>query len=330
MSEAPRPRDPVMTRAVALLRAGRLVAFPTETVYGLGADAANEQAVRRLFSVKGRPADHPVIVHLPDASHMGYWAADVPPSACKLAAAFWPGPLTLVLRRAAHVSDAVTGGQNTVGLRVPRHWLALDLLRAFGGAIAAPSANRFGRLSPTTAEHVRAELGGDVELVLDGGSCEVGIESTIVDLSGSAPSILRPGRVSAEEIARVIGTEMTAAGVGAPRASGRLAAHYAPRTAMRVVSGAALGELIAAQTGQGKRLAVLARPATALPAGVIGLTAPDTPAEYGRVMYGALRALDEAGADVLLVESVPDEAPWLAVRDRLARAARRDLEDDGP
>jgi L-threonylcarbamoyladenylate synthase len=265
-------------------------------------------------------------VHLPDATHLEHWAADVPPSAAKLAGAFWPGPLTLVLKRAAHVSDAITGGQSTVGLRVPHHWLALDLLRAFRGGIAAPSANRFGRLSPTTAEHVRADLGDDVDLILDGGSCEIGIESTIVDFSGPVPALLRSGAISAGAIAKVIGAEPAAAGAAAPRASGRLAAHYAPRTTMRLVSTQALGVLIREQVGQGKRVAVLARQALVFPPEVIGLLAPASAAEYARVMYGALRALDEAGADLLLVESVPDDPDWLAVRDRLSRAARRDLD----
>ena len=330
MRETPLISDLLTARAATLLRAGRLVAFPTETVYGLGADASNEAAVRRIFAVKARPADHPVIVHLPDATHLERWAAEVPPMAAKLAAVFWPGPLTLVLKRAPNVSDAVTGGQNTVGLRVPNHCIALDVLQAFGGGIAAPSANRFGRLSPTTAEHVRAELGEDVDLILDGGSCAVGIESTIIDLSGPMPLLLRPGGISVEAIVRVIGTALPAAGAGAPRASGRLAAHYSPRTAMRVVSAQALGELVAEQIAQGRRVAVFARHLEVLAPKVIGRHAPESAVKYAHVMYGALRALDDAEADLRLVESVPDDPDWLAVSDRLARAARRDLEDDEP
>jgi len=181
-----------------MLRAGELVAFPTETVYGLGADASSAAAVKKIFAAKGRPASHPVIVHIADMSELKHWAAEVPRAAWLLAEKFWPGPLTMVLKRAAHVHDVISGGQNTVGLRVPSHPVAQQLLKAFGGGIAAPSANRFGKLSPTTAAHVREELGDAVRIVLDGGACEVGIESTIVDLSREPPAILRPGRVSCD------------------------------------------------------------------------------------------------------------------------------------
>lgn len=330
MRETPRVTDPGIERAVALLRAGKLVAFPTETVYGLGADASSEAGVRRIYAVKGRPTNHPVIVHLPAASHMARWADEVPEAAARLAAAFWPGPLTLVLKRAPQVLDAVTGGQGSVGLRVPFHPLALDLLHAFGGGIAAPSANRFGRLSPTTAEHVRAELGGDVDLVLDGGPCEVGIESTIVDLSGTAPRLLRPGRIGVAAIAEVIGVDPQAATGDAPRAPGGLPSHYAPRTPMRLVPAGGLGDLIEELVRHGRRVAVFSRHVPAVMRNVIEVTAPDTASDYAKAMYGALRKLDEAGADVLLVEAVPDGPDWLAVRDRLTRAASRDLGDDEP
>jgi tRNA threonylcarbamoyl adenosine modification protein (Sua5/YciO/YrdC/YwlC family) len=194
-----------VVRAAALLRAGELVAFPTETVYGLGADASNPGAIARIFAAKGRPADHPLIVHLPDAGQLERWAVDIPEAAHGLAAAFWPGPLTLILRRHPSVSDAITGGQDTVGLRVPNHPLALQLLREFGGGVAAPSANRFGRISPTTAAHVRDELGAAVSMILDGGPCAVGIESTILDLSAGRARILRPGMLDAAAIAAVLG-----------------------------------------------------------------------------------------------------------------------------
>lgn len=330
MRDAPLATDHAVSRAVGVLRSGGLVAFPTETVYGLGADARNQAAVRRIFAVKHRPADHPVIVHIPDASHLVRWAAVVPETAARLAAAFWPGPLTLVLKRAAGVLDAVTGSQDTVGLRVPYHPLALDLLRAFDGGIAAPSANRFGRLSPTSAAHVRAELGDDVDLILDGGSCEVGIESTIVDMSGALPRLLRPGGIGQAAIAEVIGHEPVAAGGDAPRAPGRLATHYAPRTEMVLVASAGLTEAVRTVAQSGRRVAVFSRQPAPRHPSVIALRAPDSAAHYAQVLYGALRELDEAGANLLLVEAVPALPEWLAVRDRLARAACRDLADDEP
>src|SRR5688572_4079197 len=191
---------PEIRKAADLLRAGGLVAFPTETVYGLGADAASEKAVARLYAVKGRPADHPVIVHLPEPHHAFRWARDLPSAAPELAERFWPGPLTLILKRSALAKDFVTGGQDTVGLRVPSHPVAQQLLKEFAGAIAAPSANRFGRVSPTTPAHVREDLGKDVDLVLEGGASEVGIESTIVDLSAGAAALLRPGHISKEAL----------------------------------------------------------------------------------------------------------------------------------
>jgi L-threonylcarbamoyladenylate synthase len=286
--------------------------------------------VHRSFAAKRRPADHPLIVHIPDASHLGRWAAAVPETAERLAAAFWPGPLTLVLKRAADVLDAVTGGQDTVGLRVPFHPLALDLLRAFGGGIAAPSANRFGRLSPTAVTHVLAELGDEVDLILDGGRCAVGIESTIVDVSGALPRLLRPGAIGLAALAEIIGREPLPAGTDAPRAPGRLAAHYAPRTAMVLVDARSLGEAVQAQVQSGRRVAVFARQPVSSAPGVIARRAPASAADYARALYRALRELDEAGADLLLVEGVPDEPEWLAVRDRLVRAACRDFADDEP
>jgi L-threonylcarbamoyladenylate synthase len=247
-----------VSRAADLLRAGELVAFPTETVYGLGADASNPQAVARIFAAKGRPADHPLIVHLPDTSHLHRWAVDIPEAAHKLAAAFWPGPLTLILKRHPSVSEAITGGQDTVGLRVPNHPLALQLLREFDGGVAAPSANRFGRVSPTTAAHVREELGDAVALILDGGPCTVGIESTILDLSGGEARILRPGMLDAEAIAGVLGALPFVGGTqNAPRVSGSLEAHYAPQTPLRLVEVKTLGEFAQRALDAGKSVAVL-------------------------------------------------------------------------
>lgn len=307
-------------RAVAILRAGGLVAFPTETVYGLGADAANAEAVRRIFAAKGRPADHPVIVHLADGAALASWARDVPRAAYALAAAFWPGPLTLILRRAPHVSDVVTGGQDTVGLRVPSHPVAQRLLQAFGGGIAAPSANRFGRISPTTAAHVRAELGDRVDLVLDGGQSEVGIESTIVDLSGAAARLLRPGMILPAQLEAVLGVPLTTDATGAPRASGMLASHYAPAKPLRLVPGRVLDAAVAAA---GARCAVLAFRAPTGPVRV-WLEAPADPVRYAHDLYAQLRTLDASDAAEILVEEVPADPLWAAVRDRLQRAAARE------
>ncbi|MDD3327152.1 MAG: L-threonylcarbamoyladenylate synthase [Zoogloea sp.] len=321
-------------RAVQLLRQGELVALPTETVYGLGADALNPDAVARIFTAKGRPSDHPLIVHLADAGQIMTWAREVPKDAIALARAFWPGPLTLILKKDESVPDLVTGGQDTVGLRVPDHPVALDLLRAFGSGVAAPSANRFGRISPTTAAHVRQELGSRVALILDGGACKVGLESTIVDLSRGVPVILRPGAIGADEIARVLGrrprlraeTEAgnTAEEGATPRVSGALAAHYAPRTPLELVATDAL----AAQARPGD--AVLARCAApaSLAEGVAWAQAPADPAGYGHDLYAQLRRLDESGAARILVEAPPATPDWAAVADRLGRAAVGSGEDD--
>ena len=304
--------------AARLLRAGRLVAFPTETVYGLGADASSAEFMARLYAVKGRPGDHPVIVHFADAEGAFQWAQDVPQSARKLAAKFWPGPLTLILKRASHVGDFVTGGQDTVGVRVPAHPLAHELLAAFGGGLAAPSANRFGRVSPTTAQHVREDLGDDVDLVLDGGPCGVGIESTIVDVSRGKAVLLRPGGISLAELAGALGEPIGLPDAQAPRVSGSLAAHYAPRTPARLVATEVLGAEIAKF---GARAAVL------------GFSAPDDrvdfwlrmpkdPALYAQKLYAALRELDATGCELLLIELPPVTPDWQAVLDRLRRAAR--------
>ena len=322
-----------IARAAALLRAGELVAFPTETVYGLGADAANPQAVAKIFAAKGRPADHPLIVHIAGADKLDAWAREVPDAARALAAAFWPGPLTLILKRSALVPDAVTGGQDTVGLRVPNHPLALALLAEFGGGVAAPSANRFGRISPTTAAHVRAELGDAVPLVVDGGPCAVGIESTIVDLSRGAPVVLRPGAIGAADIARVLGASPVEGGPAGerPRVSGTLAAHYAPSSPLRLIDGAALEAAVREAQAQGSRVAVLARRPPPFVAGeLFWRSLADDPADYARELYAALRRLDEARPELILVEAPPPEAAWSAVADRLQRAARGSGEDENP
>jgi L-threonylcarbamoyladenylate synthase len=310
--------NPDVQRAAGLLKRGGLVAFPTETVYGLGADASNAAAMARLYAVKGRPGDHPVIVHFADAQAAFGWAREVPDAARRLAAKFWPGPLTLVLKRAAHVGDFVTGGQDTVGLRVPVHPLAREVIAAFGGGLAAPSANRFGRVSPTTAQHVREDLGTDVDMVLDGGPCGVGIESTIVDLSRGAPVLLRPGGVSRAELEAALGMPVALPDAEAPRVSGSLAAHYAPRTPARLVASDALDAEIA-RLGTTAGVLAFGPPDDRVD---FWLRMPRDPAAYAQQLYAALRELDAAGCAMLLIESPPAVPEWQAVLDRLRRAAR--------
>jgi L-threonylcarbamoyladenylate synthase len=308
-----------VARAVATLRRGGLVAFPTETVYGLGADASNDAAVAKIYSVKGRPAGHPLIVHVGDSAQLPRWARDIPESARRLAQRFWPGPLTLVLKRSAEVHGCVTGGQDTIGLRVPRHPLALELLRAFGGGIAAPSANKFGRISPTTAEHVRRDLGDEVDLILDGGPCEVGIESTIVDLSSGRPVLLRPGRIAAADIAAAIGVVPQPRDADSPRAPGTLEVHYAPRRPMRLVS---RDELLRAVRSDETAVLAFGAPATGSRA-ALWLRASSDPGRYARELYASLRRLDETGAGPILVERPPQGPGWEAITDRLERAAQQ-------
>jgi L-threonylcarbamoyladenylate synthase len=304
-----------IAKAVELLRRGELVAFPTETVYGLGADASNAKAVKKLYAVKRRPADHPVIVHFDSAARAFTWARDVPEAAAQLAKKFWPGPLTLVLKRSPLAHDFVTGGQDSIGLRVPTHPVAHELLAAFAVGVAAPSANRFGLVSPTTAAHVRDDLGVEVELVLEGGPSEVGIESTIVDLSGGKPALLRPGRISAAEIGALIGP-LEEKREDSPRHSGGLERHYAPRTPARLVPTHELDREI----GKHKdKVGVLAfsRPDERVD---YWLRMPRDANAYAQKLYGALRELDAAGCEALLIEAPPDEPAWSAVLDRLRRA----------
>jgi L-threonylcarbamoyladenylate synthase len=321
--------------AVERLRRGELIAFPTETVYGLGADAMNPDAVAKIFALKQRPADHPLIVHVAPEARLEDWALEVPAAARRLADDFWPGPLTLILRKSPRVPAAVTGGQDTVGLRCPSHPVAEHLLREFAragsGAIAAPSANRFGHVSPTTARHVRDEFGPDL-LVLDGGSCEVGLESTILDLSRGHPVLLRPGAVTREAIGAVLGRMPADRDAQAPRASGTLAAHYAPRTPVVLVEGARLEAYVREQLQAGRRLAVLARsPWPGVMREIAAAwwhVAPESAAAYAHDLYANLRELDAGRADLLVVEAVPPEPAWEAVRDRLQRAAAGADEND--
>jgi L-threonylcarbamoyladenylate synthase len=306
-----------MADAAANLLAGGLVAFPTETVYGLGADACNADAIARIYSVKGRPADHPLIVHVASIEGLGDWADDVPGYAISLARDFWPGPMTLVVKRSVLVGDFVTGGQDTVGVRVPDHPVALGLLEAFeragGKGVAAPSANRFGNVSPTTAQAVSAELGdylADGDQILDGGACAVGVESTIIDCTGDVPKILRPGAITEEMIEHSTGLDILDADGVAIRVSGSLESHYSP-----------MAKVILDQfpvSGQG----FIAMADVATDAGVIRLAAPTTHDEFARVLYSALRAADEHGLNTVVVVQPGGNGIAIAIRDRLMRAAR--------
>ena len=312
-------------QAVDALRRGELVAFPTETVYGLGAAARDADAVARLYAVKGRPAEHPVIVHLAHRAQLGSWARDVSSVMDALAAAFWPGPLTLVVPRAPGVPDRVTGGADTVGLRVPDQPLALALLSAFGDGIAAPSANRFGRVSPTTAADVHADLGDDVALVLDGGTCRVGVESTIVDCSRDDVRILRPGAITRAELETVVRRPVGGADDGTVRAPGTLKSHYAPSATVLLVDADTLDARARALVDAGHSVAVLALVAVDVP-DVSRVTVLDSPRDvddYARVLYSRLREVDARGIDVLLAVAPPEHGIGAAVADRLRRAAGR-------
>jgi L-threonylcarbamoyladenylate synthase len=311
-------------RAARILSAGGLVAFPTETVYGLGADAENPKAVARIFEVKKRPPSHPLIVHIGSAAQLQDWAEGVPPSARLLAERFWPGPLTLVLRRGRRVPLEVTGGFDTVGLRVPSHPTALALLSAFGGGIAAPSANRFGSVSPTLAHHVREDLGACVDFVLEGGSCDVGVESTIVDVTRAEPSILRPGGVTREDLERVLGRKLTADSTGAIRAPGQHPLHYAPRARVLLVQPEEIAEEARRQQAQGHRVGVLVPP-TLEGASTVGyvIVAPDSMAAYAHRLYQLLREFDDRGCDVVVTSVPPQAGLGSAIADRLRRAAGR-------
>ena len=338
-------------RAAELLRAGGLIGLPTETVYGLAADASNPAAIAKMFAAKGRPADHPVIVHLADAEQIREWAIEIPAAAWTLAKKFWPGPMTLILKRAPHVLDAVTGGQDTVGLRVPSHPVAQAVLKQFAKAavedetshqqtrkpagIAAPSANKFGRVSPTTAQHVKDEFGDAIDLVLDGGACDVGIESTIIDLSAGAPRILRPGVITEYAVRAALGEDIrhstgkeprpptvsalpvTAISI-APRVSGSLDAHYAPRTRAQIASGAQLAGVLMQHAG--KRIAVLSFSPARTP-GTLHWLAPRTPKVYAHNLYATLRAMDVSACELILIEAPPEGGEWDGINDRLKRAA---------
>lgn len=314
--------------AVDALAAGRLVGLPTETVYGLAADAGNDAAVRAIFAAKGRPADHPLIVHVGSADGVAAFAAEVPPFAQRLIDAFWPGPLTLILPRRPGVADAAAGGHPTIGLRCPSHPVAHALLSAAAvrgiAGLAAPSANRFGRISPTTAAHVAAEFGADL-LVLDGGACAVGIESTIIDCTRGAPVLLRPGQLPRGRIEQVAGTRMLSKeelSAPDPQAPGTLSAHYAPRAKLRLMNARELRTALELLGADAKNIAVWARtPLHSESRQLVLRRMPDDADAAARQLFAVLRGFDEAQVKLIWVEAVPDDGAWDGVRDRLARAA---------
>ncbi len=325
---------PAIRHAARALEAGRLVAFPTETVYGLGADAENPSAIARIYAAKGRPSNHPVIAHLPPGADVGYWAEAIAPEARQLIDAFWPGPLTLILKRAKHIPAAVSGGQDSIGLRCPSHPVAQALLREFKagkGGVAAPSANKFGHVSPTTAQHVRDEFGSEpgnpVECILDGGQSQVGIESTILDLSRMnthGPVLLRPGQIGAARIAEIIGILPRSPDTAAPRVSGALDSHYAPRTPVALANPDRLPELSQQIVNAGRCFALMycsSLPTLVLQHAHAALRLPATPDGFAHGLYAALRKLDAVDADIILIESLPESSDWQGVNDRLSRAA---------
>ena len=317
------PSPEAIDLAVQRLRSGELVGFPTETVYGLGADAGNGRAVVKIFAIKGRPANHPVIVHLASTADIDRWARRIPPAARLLIEKFAPGPLTLILPRSERVPDPVTGGQGNVGLRFPSHPVAQCLLREFGGGIAAPSANRFGRVSPTTAQHVADEFGAELPLILDGGPCAVGIESTIVDFTRGAAVLLRPGGVSTTQLAEVLGYTPLRQTRQSPRVSGSLPSHYAPKTDTRLVKPSGIEQALRAARDTGRNVGVLARGTQRADFDGLWRQAGPDYLSYARLLYAELRLLDAAGLDLILVEEPPATAEWHAVNDRLRRATHR-------
>jgi L-threonylcarbamoyladenylate synthase len=332
--------DREIKQAAEVLLQGGLVAFPTETVYGLGADAESREAVERIYQAKGRPSNHPVIVHVAPEADVSYWAASVPDEARALIDAFWPGPLTLILKRAAHISDVVSGGQDSVGLRCPSHPVAQRLIRAFAagkpsgqGGIAGPSANKFGQVSPTQASHVRDEFPELVAAgmpILEGGSSEVGIESTIVDLSrlsqGVGPVLLRPGLITANQISQILETPVHQPDAQAPRVSGALKSHYAPQTPIKLVSGASLLSEAMNRVQQSTKKIVcvthsLVQASLPRHEQIEWVVMPSQPAAYSYALYATLRALDQDHYDCMLWEDLPDSPDWLGIKDRLGRAA---------
>jgi len=325
----------VITAAVEYLRSGELVAFPTETVYGLGADASNEKALEKLYAVKGRPANHPVIVHLASAEQISNWCVELSDYARLLARHFWPGPLTLIVKKAKHISSLITGGQDTIALRVPAHPIALAVLKAFAGGIAAPSANKYGRLSATCSEHVYQEFGETISLIIDGGNCPIGIESTIVDVTGPLPKILRPGIILEQDILEQAGLGSDTCNLNTNlddsgkriRVPGSDKSHYAPRTPMLLLDSISLQSFLAKGKSDDKSIGQLSY--AAMTFNMLDqpvkqhIQASAEPRAYARDLYANLRKLDNCGASYILVEIPPQSAEWLAIFDRLKRAATK-------
>ena len=311
--------------AAKLLRQGKLVAIPTETVYGLGADAKNPEAVKRIFAAKGRPADHPLIVHIPDKAALTDWAIEIPEIAWKLAERFWPGPLTIVLKKHPDVPMEVTGGQNTIALRIPNHPVALALLQEFGGGIAAPSANRYCRISPTQASHVEEELGDKVDMILDGGACQVGLESTIVDLSGTQPRLLRPGQISKSEIEGVLQIKLVFPENNEKiHAPGMMEVHYAPTTETLLCTSAQVQIILQGDAFQHQHKMGLLSYATEINSDFFEqfFQMPAEVTDYGQLLYSKLRELDHAELDLIVVEQPPQTEEWRGVNDRLNKATK--------
>jgi len=329
------PEREVIAEAAAVIRSGGLVAFPTETVYGLGADALNEAAVRRIFEVKGRPPDNPIIVHVADRDSVYLLASEVPRAAEELISRFWPGPLTLVLKRTELVPAVTCGGLETVAVRMPAHQVALELIREAGVPIAAPSANVSGSPSPTSAEHVLRDLGGKIEMVLDGGPAEIGVESTVIDMTVDPPELLRPGGLPLEEIEGVIGhvrvpepARGLAAFTGKPRSPGMKYRHYAPRCRLILVEGdpasvrRKVAELVTGLRAQGMRVGVLALDGADYPgAEVVDLGPRSDLRRVAKSLFTAIRDLDERGVDVIVAEGVEERGLGLAIMNRLRKAS---------
>jgi L-threonylcarbamoyladenylate synthase len=322
MSRLRRATQQELDEAVTALRNGELVAFPTETVYGLGANARDPSALKKIFEAKGRPPTHPLILHLDSARFLPRWAIDISPRVDVLAERFWPGPLTIVLRRHPDISEILTGGQDTIAIRVPSHPMAQQLLTAFGGGIAAPSANRYGRLSPTRAEHVREELGDAVGVILDGGESTIGLESTIVSLVEGPPRLLRPGGVRIDQLREALPDLEVGASADSPRVPGSTPQHYAPQTPVIMVATGQIEPRVDELLARDQRVAVLAqRPPRKAQSNVTWINAGRRADVYAHDLYANLRSLDKAGAAAIFVEDVPEGLPWAAVRDRLARAS---------
>lgn len=316
-------------QAVTCLRSGSVIAFPTETVYGLGADISQPQAIQKIFEIKGRPASHPLIVHFARLSELEFWAENIPTAAWTLAKHFWPGPLTLILPKSSHIPLSVTGGQETVGLRIPRHPVALRLLEQLGSgkALAAPSANRFGLVSPTSANHVKSAFGGKIKVIIDGGPCEVGLESTIISCMGEDITMLRPGGISILSIENLLRRKISVKPQDKIRTPGSLASHYATTTPLEICqSNESLFSRSFDLLQHGLRIAVIIRSTHQIPTSdpnnkIHYIFMPDNPSGFGKRLYATLRELDNANFDRILVEAPPNDLEWLAVADRLNRAS---------